>query len=133
MVTIRLPWPKPPLSQNDRDERTRGGARKIADAKAEARWAVRAGRVTPVDRAEVTLHYRVPDRRRRDADNLAVVLKVCQDALVLEGVLADDSWTHIPAATCRIHPPDGPPAMWLTLTPINEPPTGGSSVSRDTP
>lgn len=133
MVTIRLPWLRPPLSQNDRDERTRGGARKIADAKVMARWAVRAARVTPVDRAEVTLHYRVPDRRRRDADNLAVVLKVCQDALVAEGVLPDDSWTHIPAATCRIHPPDGPPALWLTLTPITDPATAGSSASQENP
>ena len=132
-VSIPLPWPKPPLSQNDRDERKRGGARKIANAKDQARWAVRAARVQPLAGAEVTLHYRVPDRRRRDADNLAVVLKVCQDALVLEGVLPDDSWVHVPAATCRIHPPDGPPALWLTLTTITEPPTGGSFVSQENP
>lgn len=132
-VTIPLPWPKPPLSQNDRDERKRGGARKIAAAKTEARWAVRAARVPPLTRAEVTLHYRVPDRRRRDADNLAVVLKVCQDALVAEGILADDSWTHVPAATCRIHPPDGPPALWLTLEPTSGPATAGPSASQETP
>jgi hypothetical protein len=31
--------------------------------------------------------------------------------------LPDDSWVHVPAATCRIHPPNGEPAaMWLELT-----------------
>lgn len=24
----------------------------------------------------------------------------------------------VPSATCRIHPPQGPPAMWLALTDI---------------
>ncbi len=118
MTTIPLPWPKPPLSQNDRDERKRGGARKIAEAKDQARLAIRAAKHAPVVGADITLHYRAPDNRRRDADNLAVVLKVCQDALVLEGVLPDDSWLHVPSATCRIHPPTKGQmgAMWLELT-----------------
>jgi crossover junction endodeoxyribonuclease RusA len=68
--------------------------------------------------AEVTLHFRPRDRRRRDADGLFPTLKVCQDALVLEGVLIDDSWASVPAATCRIHPPAGEPAVWLELTAV---------------
>jgi hypothetical protein len=116
---IALPWNRPPLSQNDRDERARGGARKIADAKAQACAAVRAAHLTPIVGAEVTLHYRVPDRRRRDADNLAVVLKVVQDALVIEGVLPRDDWVHVPRSGCVIHPPNGQPAaMWLELESI---------------
>lgn len=120
-IIVPLPWPKPPLSQNDRDERNRGGARKIKAAKEQARWAIRAAKVRPIVGCEITLHYRMPDRRRRDADNLAVLLKVCQDALVDEGVLPDDSWVCVPAATCRIHPPNGEPAeMWLELAVLTE-------------
>lgn len=117
MTTIPLPWPKPPLSQNDRDERAKGGARKIAAALAEARMAIRVARVEPVAGAEITLHYRVPDRRRRDADNLAVVLKVCQDALVAEGVIPRDDWVCVPKSGQQIHPPtDEPSALWLELS-----------------
>lgn len=121
-VVIPLPWPKPPLSQNDRDERKRGGARKIADAKRDACHAIRAADIRPIVGAVVTLHYRVADRIRRDADNLAVVLKVCQDALVLEGVLPRDDWVHVPHSGQRIHPPEPgqPSALWLELTDITD-------------
>ena len=116
MTTIPLTWPKPPLTGN----RTRGNpyarATEVKAAKAEAIWAVRAAKVDPMVGAEVTLHFRPKDKRRRDADGLAPTLKVCLDALVAEGVLPDDSWVHVPAATCRIHPPtDEPAAMWLEL------------------
>ncbi|HET7407355.1 MAG TPA: hypothetical protein VFJ21_09525, partial [Mycobacteriales bacterium] len=67
--------------------------------------------------AHVALHFRPADRRRRDADGLFPTLKAVQDALVDEGVLAEDSWVTVPSATCRIHPPTGEPAaMWLELT-----------------
>jgi hypothetical protein len=119
MTHIPLPWPKPPLTGN----RVRGNpyarAKEVATAKEDARWAIRSAMLhglCPMAGAEVTLHLRQKDRRRRDADGLAPTLKVCLDALVLEGVLPDDSWVHVPAATCRIHPPDGTPAaMWMTL------------------
>lgn len=116
MTTVALPWPKPPLTGN----RTRGNpyarAAEVKAAKEEACWAVRAARIAYMSGAEVTLHFRPKDKRRRDADGLAPTLKVCLDALVAEGVLHDDSWVHVPAATCRIHPPtDEPAAMWLEL------------------
>lgn len=122
VLTIPLPWPKPPLSQNDRDERNRGGARKIATAKAEARMAIRSARVRPIVGCEITLHYRVPDRRRRDADNLAVLLKVCQDALVDEGVIPRDDWVCVPHSGQTIHPPQPgqPSALWLELLVLTE-------------
>lgn len=116
---IPLPWAKPPISQNDRDERAKGGARKIKTALSEARMAVRSAQLTPIVGAVVTLHYRVPDYRRRDADNLSVVLKICQDALVQEGVIPRDDWVHVPSSGCHIHPPDGESALWLALTDIH--------------
>ncbi len=114
--TIHLPWTSPPLSGNRGRNDQFAYAAKVRAAQTEARWAIKQQRPQPVDRAEIALHYRVKDRRRRDADNLFATLKVCSDALVLEGFIPDDSWQHIPAATCRIHAPspDGP-AMWVTL------------------
>lgn len=119
-IAIPLPWTRPPLNANDRNDRRTGGFRKVADALTEARLAIRAAGIRPIVGAEVTLHYRVPDKRRRDADNLAATLKVCQDALVKEGVLPDDSWVCVPSATCRIHAPAEQPAMWLALTDVTE-------------
>lgn len=118
MTTIPLPWTAPPVSQNDRQHH-HVKAKAVALALAEARMAIRVARVEPVAGAEVTLHYRVPDRRRRDADNLAVVLKVCQDALVAEGVIPRDDWVCVPKSGQQIHPPtDEPSAMWLELSSV---------------
>ena len=118
-MIVPLPWDKPPLTGN----RTRGNpyarANEVRAAKDQAIVAVARVARTPLVAAEVTLHMRMADRRRRDADGLAPTLKVCLDALVAQGVLPDDSWVHVPAATCRIHPPNGEPAaMWLELTHI---------------
>ena len=119
-ITIPLPWAKPPLTQNDRDERKRGGARKIAEAKATARLAIQSAKPTPIVGADVTLHWLIPTRGRRDSDNLGPTLKAVLDALVLEGVLPDDSWVHVPRSGHEIHPPTGEPAaMWLELTNIH--------------
>lgn len=116
-MIINLPWDRPPLRANDRRS-WQSQHRARSAALDTARWAVRSARLTPLDGAEVTLHYRVPDRRRRDTDGPEPTKKVCIDALVLEGVLPDDDWTHVPASIVRIHPPDGRPAMWLELTDI---------------
>lgn len=119
-LTVDLPWTTPPLTGN----RVRGNVharnREVQDAKDVARWHIRKARLTPIVGAEVTLHMRPATRHRRDADGLAPTLKVCLDALVAERILPDDSWVCVPAATCRIHPPDGgPAAMWLELTDIH--------------
>lgn len=121
MTTIPLPWPKPPLTGN----RTRGNpyarAAEVKQAKTEAQWAIRAANHPPIVGANVTLHFRPKDRRRRDSDGMAPTLKVCLDALVAEGVLPDDSWVHVPASTNHIHPPtDEPPAMWVELDIVRE-------------
>lgn len=116
-VTIPLPWTNPPLSGN----RTRGNpharANEVAEAKLVARVAIRAAGVAPMVGANITLHLRVATKHRRDADNLGPTLKVVQDSLVLEGVLPDDSWVHVPRSACQIHAPNGQPAaMWIELS-----------------
>lgn len=124
MTTIELPWTTPPLTLNPglRSENPHAKAAKVRDAKAAAVLAIRAAKVPPMAGAIITLHYRVPDRRRRDADNLAATLKVCQDALVAAGVLVEDSWITVPASGQRIHPPikGQPGALWLTLSDPDE-------------
>jgi hypothetical protein len=67
-TTIRLPWPKPPLTGN----RTRGNPyARAVEVKATvegAQYAIRAAKPKPMVGANVTLHFRPKDRRRRDAD-----------------------------------------------------------------
>jgi Holliday junction resolvase RusA-like endonuclease len=119
VTVIPLPWSKPPLTGN----RTRGNpyarANEVKAALAQAISAVTDADLEPIVAADVALHFMPKTRQRRDADGMFPTLKVCQDALVKCGVLPDDSWVHVPAATCRIHEPDGEPAAtWLELTNI---------------
>jgi crossover junction endodeoxyribonuclease RusA len=89
--------------------------------KAEAGWAIRAADVTPIVGANITLHYRPKDRRRRDADGLFPVLKCVTDALVDQGVIPEDSWVTVPRAACHIHAPSSEgPAMWVELSEVTE-------------
>ncbi|KAB2809240.1 hypothetical protein F9L07_19560 [Pimelobacter simplex] len=120
-LTIPLPWTSPPLAQNDRHHWATK-ARAFAEAKNNARWHIRAARISPIVGAEVTLHWRVPDRRIRDADGPAPTLKAVLDALVAEKVLPADDWVHVPACGVRIHPPEKgmPAAMWVELTRITK-------------
>lgn len=114
---IPLSWTSPPLSGN----RVRGNpfvaAKKTEAALTEARWAIRAKVRHAWDGpVEITLHFRVKDNRRRDADNCFPTLKVVQDALVQEGALIDDGWEHVRRASVQIHEPNGgPAAMWLAV------------------
>lgn len=117
-VTIPLNWTKPPLTGNDRGHTK---YQPFARVKGEARIAIRAAKVIPVAGAVVSLHWLIPDRKRRDPDNLGATLKAALDALVHEGVLPDDSWLHVRRTACEIHPPTGEPArMWLELDAITE-------------
>ena len=120
-ITIPLPWPKPPLTGN----RTRGNpyarANEVKTAKHEAVVAIRQANPRRIVGANIRLNFRPADKRRRDADGMFPTLKVCQDALVAQGILPDDSWVSVPAATCQIHPPtDEPAVMWLTLDVLAE-------------
>lgn len=120
---VPLPWVKPPvptLNAGLRSSSVHAKAGTVRAAKSQAGQAIRRSRVPKgIAGVELTLHYRVPDRRRRDADNLAPTLKVCQDALVATGVIFEDSWITVPSATCRIHPPtDEGPALWLEIEEI---------------
>lgn len=123
-AVIRIPlamWTKPPLTGN----RTRGNpyarANEVKTAKAQAVAAIRQAKPRPIVGANVALHFRPATFHRRDADGMFPTLKVCQDALVLEGIIPDDSFVCVPAATCHIHEPNGEPATcWLELDVLTE-------------
>lgn len=120
MTTIPLPWIKPPLSLNDR-QHWRAKAATVKSVRATATLLARSYRPTPRERAIVTLHYRPRDNRRRDNLNLAATLKPITDGLVDAGVLTRGDSSAWVDERCRIHPPDGPPAMWLTITDPDDP------------
>lgn len=125
MTTIPLVWTAPPITKNDtrRHGNHHAMRHKWANALGEARWAIRAARPEPLEHAVVTLHWRQPDRRRRDGDGAAPTLSACLDALVLEEVLPDDSWQHVLHSGVTCHPPVAgqPAAMWLTVDEPEEP------------
>ncbi|HET9828999.1 MAG TPA: hypothetical protein VFQ11_10875, partial [Nocardioidaceae bacterium] len=116
---VALPWCTPPLTQNQlRRMHPLAEASAKKAALKDARWAIRAARLTPMLGANVVLHWRMPDRRRRDGDGAAPTLKVVLDALVAEGVIPDDSFVHVPFSGIRCHPPRPgiPGGMWLEIT-----------------
>ena len=124
MTDLILPWAKPPLTGN----RTRGNpharANEVKQALTEARATIADAQLLPVQCAYITLHLQLATRHRRDADGMFPTLKVVQDALVLEGVLPDDSWVHVPRAACEIHPPAGgqDSLMWVAIdAPVSVP------------
>lgn len=118
MTRIDLPWERPPLTKNQvrrMHHQAEAKARKrIVEAVA---WIARA-RITPMVGAIVVLHWRMPDRRRRDGDGAAPTLAACIDGLVHGGALPDDSWVHVPHSGVTTHPPipGQPGALWLELS-----------------
>ncbi|MAH45500.1 hypothetical protein CMI37_06705 [Candidatus Pacearchaeota archaeon] len=49
----------------------------------------------PLDWAHIAITWVAKDKRRRDIDNLMASMKPYLDALVAEGVIADDSADHV--------------------------------------
>jgi Holliday junction resolvase RusA-like endonuclease len=53
----------------------------------------------PIAAADMTVTFVVPDRMRRDPDNLIAATKPLTDGLVAAGILADDSFTVLRSVT----------------------------------
>lgn len=97
-------YPRPPLTLNQRHHwaaASRLRKQLAADLAMQLRAALRglgARGVTPVPPLTITLEWVVPDRRRRDNDNITPTVKVAAD--VLCGLLGiDDSWMLVTTAT----------------------------------
>lgn len=123
-IVIPLPWAGvPPLTKNmvrrlhyQREAQLRRAA--IVEARWVIRAAMRRGDLKPMVGANITLHWRQPDNRGRDGDGAQPTLSLVIDALVLEGVLPDDSWIHVVHSGVTCHPPVRglPGSLWVELT-----------------
>lgn len=119
MTHVDLPFELPPLVKNAVRKMHHHKEAKIRRESMQAvRWAIRAANVQPLEEAEVVLHWRVPNRHRRDGDGAQPTLSFCLDALVLEGVLPDDSWKFVRHSGVTTYDPiqGQPGALWLTVT-----------------
>jgi Holliday junction resolvase RusA-like endonuclease len=103
--TLELPAGLPVWNANSRGHHMQR-AEAVAQWRASVGWQARANKLpVGLDIVDVELMMIPADRRRRDPDNLAGVLKPCLDALVDVGVLEDDSSTHVASVTLRIARP----------------------------
>ncbi len=118
--TIRLPWPAPPITANQRNHwRKQAALVKAVRTSIHTHislgqftgvpWPVMAGHVT------VELHYWPRDKRRRDADNLVPTLKSACDGLVDAGVVRDDTPDLMTKVMPILHEPDGDPRVLLIV------------------
>lgn len=88
---IELPWARPLLSLNDRPHPLRR-AECVKTMRETAHILAKANNL-PRDKTHVivTLFWRPPDNRRRDAENPIPVLKALCDGLVDYGLVPDDT------------------------------------------
>lgn len=92
---IPLPWPKPPLSLNDRPSHPKARAREVREVREAAAAACAAliakGALDVLEPVTVTLVWFAPDHRKRDADNPVATLKPLCDGLADAGLVPDDT------------------------------------------
>lgn len=98
---LDLPWDAPPVKPNGGHGNVYAHARKVKDVRKTAGLLARNARIPRgLDRVRVQLVWYVPDRRRRDVDNLWMTLKALADGLTADGgkggeydwpVVADDT------------------------------------------
>lgn len=121
-ITIPLSYDAPPITKNKvRRMHHMAEATLRRQVIEQVRWSIKAARIKPIVGANVILHWRVKNKRRQDGDGADPFKAACLDALVLEGVLPDDSWIHCPFSGVQVHPPstDGP-ATWLAIEVLTE-------------
>lgn len=116
---LRLPYRRPPLSQNDRRGHWAARHRIVEQIRTDVGWLVKAAKIPPLRRAVVQLHYQPRAAGRRDPDNLTATSKPCVDALVAAGVLADDTPAFVDQLMPEIHPaaatPEHGARLWLSI------------------
>lgn len=108
--TIALPPGTPLLNANQRLHWAARGKR--VKTIRNAAWALaRQQQIPQLDRATVRVEYRPPDRRKRDASNLAPSAKAAIDGMTDAKVWADDDSRHVLSETYVI----GPMTRWGQL------------------
>jgi hypothetical protein len=126
--SIRLHYPRPPkgLSANDR---THWAVKHAAtqEVRYEVMAKVRAAKVPALDRIAVDVEWVVPDRRRRDSDNAAPLLKAIYDGIgadrgVSARIVEDDAPEFMDKRGLRIiHVPGSVAHFVVHITDLGEP------------
>jgi len=113
---LRMPWPRPPLSANDRRHRM-ARAKLVAQVRREAGWVVKGARIPACARVTIGLVYVPAISRRRDGgENYADTLKAAIDGLVDAGVVLDDTPEYVIRLMPVVAPVDRDnPGVFLTL------------------
>lgn len=114
---IPLPWPKPPLSMNDRMG-VHEKARITRQMRETVGWLLRQQRIPALAKVRVQLYWTVPDERRRDDDNPAPTTKAIYDAFPDLKVVPDDTPQYMEKPTVKIVFSPGERGMHLRVTEI---------------
>jgi crossover junction endodeoxyribonuclease RusA len=115
LYTLDLPWPRPPLTLNQR-WRWEPKARLTAEIRETVAWLAKGARIPTAGFARVQLHYAPGRQGRIDPMNLCATSKPAIDGLVDAGVVDDDDSRHVHEQTPEIHfPPEPGPRCWLTV------------------
>lgn len=122
VFVLNYPRPLPGLSLNDHSTHWRTRAKNTKTIRQEVFWKVRAAHVPALDRVRVDVAWVVPNRRVRDVDNLAGLLKVIYDGVgsnrgISARIVDDDSPEFMEKPTATIEPTPGATAHFrITLT-----------------
>lgn len=120
MTTFTIPVARPVMTSNDQRAWTWPKVRQAKQAMAlQVTHAARAAQIaTQSDQIAVRVTWFPKDRIRRDSDSLGPFVKAMLDALVTDGILADDSREHVASVTTAIGTPDKTnPRITVTLVP----------------
>lgn len=116
-VVLPLPWPKPPLSLNDRPSHPKARNREVQGVRSAAAVAcaerIADGSLDVLEPVTVTLVWFAPDRRKRDADNPVATLKALCDGLADAGLVPDDTPEWMDKRPVRIVYRKGEPGVEL--------------------
>ncbi|QDH93407.1 RusA-like resolvase [Gordonia phage Sekhmet] len=115
-ATIVLPYPRPPLTPNQRPDR-HTKARLTREIRTTACWLAKSAKLAPLGESAVTATctWFVPDRRKRDVGSLTLTAKAAIDGLVDAGILPADDWTVVTEERYRIRLDPQHPRIELTL------------------
>lgn len=119
---MELSWDHPPLNLN-KNLHYMPRSKLVKALRTEACQRAKALRIPPCPHIITRLHWRAPDNRRRDEDNIIVTAKPLWDGLMDAGVVPDDTSEFMTKLMPKIHKHEKNqlPLMWLTIERTIEP------------
>lgn len=93
---LTLPYTKPPLTTNESRNAHHFTEHRVKKQVEEmVGWAAKQAKVPALGPSTITAVWYAPDRRIRDNDSLAMLLKATKDGLVKAGVWPGDHWAWV--------------------------------------